>query len=111
MSKERLTFKQTHLLTIIAKGNKEDGTIDLDEILESLQYETSKQSLQFSIRALVVHQFIEKKGLQKRRGRMRQVIEATELGKKMIGAATAPVSTPAYIETEEEIVIEGLLGE
>jgi len=109
MSKNRLTHKQTNLLTVIAKGNKEDGTIDLDEILEYLQYETTKQSLQFSVRALIAHGYIAKKGLEKRRGRMRQVIEATELGKKMIGAATSK-STPAFIETEEEIIIEDILG-
>jgi len=75
-----LTTKQSELLRVISAGNGLDMPADLDEILERVRYETSKQSLQFSIRALIAHGLIFKKGIEKRRGRQRQVIEATGEG-------------------------------
>lgn len=107
MSKMSLTVKQIELLTVIARGNGPDQPADLDEILERIRYETTKQSLQFSIRALISHDFIEKLGLEKRRGRRRQVIAATDLGRSMVGMGVAPA--PSIIESEEETIVEEVL--
>jgi repressor of nif and glnA expression len=77
----KLTYKQRELLRVIAEGDGAIGTaIDLDQILERIRYETTKQSLQFSIRALVNHGLIAKLGLVKRRGRVRQEIQITPAG-------------------------------
>lgn len=70
-----LTAKQIELIRVIS-----EQSCDLDEILERVRYQTTKQSLQFSIRALIGHGLIGKNGPEKRRGRMRQVIKITELG-------------------------------
>jgi predicted transcriptional regulator len=91
-----LTAKQGELLRVIAAGNGENDPADLDEILERVRYETTKQSLQFSIRAMIKHGLIAKRGVEKRRGRMRQVLFATELGihyNGYTGAAAVDFST------------------
>lgn len=107
-----LTTKQIQLLHVISEGNGEDAPCDLDEILEKLPYETTKQSLQFSIRALISHGVIEKRGTEKRRGRARQVIAATVLGHHMVGRGPAPAVmtpsageaaiVPSYAEKDED---------
>lgn len=97
-----LTAKQIELLRVIAAGNGDASPADLDEILDRVRYETSKQSLQFSIRALVDRGIIEKKGIQKRRGRQRQVIGATQLGMELAGAK--PSVPRSFIE--DDIVSE-----
>ncbi len=95
-----LTVKQIELLSVISRGNGANDPADLDEILDRVRYETTKQSLQFSIRALIKHGLIAKKGIEKRRGRQRQVIEATELGHQMAGSSRS--ATPAYVSSVEE---------
>lgn len=102
-----LTAKQVELLNVIARGNGPKEPADLDEILDRIRYETTKQSLQFSIRALVNRGLIEKKGVEKRRGRQRQVIGATDLGHAHAGTTVS--SKPAYIASEDENIIEEML--
>lgn len=97
-----LTKKQTELIQVIAAGN-EDGThADLDQVIERLSYSPSKQSIQFSIRALVVKELITKDGREKRRGRMRALIAPTIMGRHFAG----PRSAAAIISTDldEEIL-------
>ena len=105
-----LTAKQIELLRVIAAGNGDAGPADLDEILDRVRYETSKQSLQFSIRALVERGIIEKKGIQKRRGRQRQVIGATKLGLELAGVKqTAPrafIEDNLISESPEDEILE-----
>ena len=91
-----LTTKQSELLRVIC-----GGPCDLDEILDSVRYDTTKQSLQFSLRALVGHKLINKLGIQKRRGRQRQVIEATLLAMQVMGLAQKP-SSPMMVASVEE---------
>jgi DNA-binding PadR family transcriptional regulator len=106
MSKMSLTVKQVELLTVIAKGNGA-AAADLDEILDRIRYETTKQSLQFSIRALIKHGFIEKRGTEKRRGRQRQMIAATDLGLSMVGMK--PASAVSIIESDDDTIVEEVL--
>jgi DNA-binding MarR family transcriptional regulator len=113
---QHLTTKQIALLAVIAKGNGPDQPMDLDEILDAITYETTKQSLQFSIRALIARGLIYKKGVEKRRGRQRQVIAATTAGKVIAFAGTpAAASVPgasvasAILETDLDLDSE-LLG-
>ena len=84
-----LTHKQIELMRVIVAGNGDNDPADLDEILERVRYATTKQSLQFSVRALIDHGLIEKRGTEKRRGRQRQVIAATKLGRGIMGPQIA----------------------
>ncbi|MEB0029202.1 hypothetical protein QN372_00415 [Undibacterium sp. RTI2.1] len=98
-------------MRVIIAGNGESASVDLDEILDRVRYETTKASLQFSIRALIAHKLIEKKGIEKRRGRQRQVIEATELGAATYNAPK-PAPAASYVSSVEDdewdTVIENL---
>lgn len=74
----QLTEKQHKILGEIAKGNGRDADgnlipIDLDQLLQRLDYAPSKDSMHFSIRALVRRGLVVKGELQERRGRLRVV--------------------------------------
>lgn len=72
-----LTLKQVNILETIMKGDGSGGFIDLDQLLERISYETTKQSMQFSIRALIRRGLVEKKPRELRRGRKRVVYSLT----------------------------------
>lgn len=65
------TKKQINILSVISKGNPNGTFVDLDQLLSAIDYETTKQSMQFSIRTLVNRGLIEKKPTESRRGRKR----------------------------------------
>lgn len=110
-----LTHKQKELLRVIHAGNEDGSPTDLDQVLERVRYETTKQSLQFSIRALIERELIEKKGVEKRRSRQRQIIAITELGAQYaefgraapVGAEENPVVST--IEDDENDTALGIL--
>lgn len=77
----RMTQKQLELLRLIYTKNPDGTNLDIDQITEGLSWKPSKQSLQFSLRALIGHGLIKKTGSELRRDRRRTVIEVTELGK------------------------------
>lgn len=87
-----LTTKQLELLAVIGARNPDGGATDLDQILERLSYHPTKQSLQFSIRALISHGLIQKDAPEKRRGRTRTLISLTEQGRSMSGRRDAPMA-------------------
>lgn len=91
-----LTTKQIELLSVIAKGDGPGVLLDLDQILDRIRYETTKQSLQFSIRALIGRGLIEKMPVEKRRGRQRRPIAATKAGYDVLGIKREE-PTPAYV--------------
>lgn len=100
MPKTRLTDKQYKLMTVICEGNKDihgkwESPVDLDELLERLAYRTSKESLQFSIRALINKGMITK-GHVHRRGANRTVLIPTSIGKHTMGYID-----PHFIEEED----------
>lgn len=95
-----LTTKQIEVLRIIAKGNPDGSHADLDEILARASYKPTKQAIQFTIRSLVEHELIEKHASEKRRGRLRVLIGATELGKHFANAGVSSVAA-SIIESEE----------
>lgn len=94
-----LTVKQIELLAVIGKRNPDGGATDLDQILERLSYKPTKQSLQFSIRALIAHGLIQKDAPEKRRGRTRTLISLTKTGETMTGNSS---TAPAFIEDEAD---------
>lgn len=78
--------KQTTILNTIVKGNP-DGTFqDLDQILEALPYDTTKSSIQFSLRALIKKGLVEKGELRFRDGQHRRVIKPTYRGYQTVRA-------------------------
>lgn len=66
-----------------------EAAIDLDQLLERLDYQTTKESLQFSLRALIGHGLIRKAERELRRDRIRQTLVPTTYGKQVY-AETQP---------------------
>lgn len=63
-----LTDKQKIILKTIWLGHERGRFLDLDELLELITYKTTKQSMQFSIRALIKKGLLEKaSGLRPRK--------------------------------------------
>ncbi len=91
-----LTPKQFEMLKLVVAGNDDGSMIDLDQLIERLSYRPSKQAIQFSIRAMIKHEMIEKCGMENRRERKRVLIGPTSLGRHMHAALTRP----AYMEQE-----------
>lgn len=92
-----LTDKQYKVLTVLCHGNGRDENnklipCDLDELLERVAYRTTKESMQFSIRALVSRRLISK-GSEKRRGAQRVVYIPSRVALQMLG-----YHDPSYIE-------------
>jgi hypothetical protein len=101
-----LTQKQIELLRVIGARNEDGSAVDLDQILETLPYKTTKQSLQFSIRALIAHALIQKDAPEKRRGRTRTLISLTKAGEIMNGM---PKKTQSFVtDVEDDEVLESL---
>lgn len=76
----KLTEKQKEVLATIIKGNPDGTFCDLDQVIESVGYNTSKASIQFVIRNLIGKGLIEKKPRESRRGRRRVVLGGTKAG-------------------------------
>lgn len=95
-----LTAKQIELLRVISAGNDDGTPTDLDEVIERVSYKPTKQSIQFSIRALVNHGLIEKGAQEKRRGRLRAIIRITPKGASMMGGPSK--SEPSFVASVEE---------
>lgn len=83
-----LSTKQIQILVEVQKGSVNDlgeaAPIDLDQLLERLPYKTTKESMQFSIRALIRRGMLEKAGNESRRGRSRVLYRLTDYGVKTI---------------------------
>jgi len=71
-------------MSVIIKGNEDGSFVDMDELLERIAYKTTKQSVQFSLRALINRNMINKQEREKRRGRRRAVFSATRMGYHMM---------------------------
>lgn len=99
-----LTTKQIELLSVIHAGNADGTVCDLDQVIEGINYETTKASIQFSIRALIKHGLIEKAGKEKRRGRQRVLIQTTATGAPYV--AVSKPTGPAYVISEEAETVE-----
>ena len=87
-----LTLKQLELMRVICKKNEDGSWLDVDQIVERTAYKPTKQSLQFSIRALIKHGLIEKLAQENRRNRQRTIIGPTEAGLKIMGKGGSFVS-------------------
>jgi hypothetical protein len=88
MSNLYMTNKQIQVMKVILKGNTDAAgwtPVDLDQLLERIPYETTKASMQFTIRYLINKGCITK-GQEKRRSYTRATYLPTDQGKSMIQA-------------------------
>lgn len=97
---EFLTNKQYKILTVLCHGNgkDEEGKLipcDLDQLLERVAYETTKASMQFSIRALIKRGML-KKDTEARRGAKRVIYIPTRAAMQVMG-----FRDPSWIEHED----------
>lgn len=75
-----LTTKQMQIMATVVRANPDGSYLDMDQIVEKVPYETTKQSMQFSIRALIKKGLLEKKTNEVRRSRSHIIISPTLLG-------------------------------
>lgn len=101
-----LTTKQIELLRVIAAANPDGCACDLDQVIERINYETTKASIQFSIRALIKHGLIEKTGAEKRRGRKRVLISVTKEGASYVLVPAGKSPGPAFVASEEDDLLD-----
>lgn len=86
MARDTLTRKQTNIMEVVCcgVGSDEFVPVDLNTLLETIPYVTTKESMQFSLRKLILHGYIridyEERGDKKR---LRKVIYPTEEGKEI----------------------------
>lgn len=85
-----LTQKQIQIMATIVKANPDGSYLDLDQLVENLPYRTTKESMHFSLRALIKKGLLEKKPQEVRRGRVRNIIAPT-----LLGLETMHLHTPA----------------
>ncbi|EPN0714872.1 hypothetical protein ACTUHM_000023 [Shigella sonnei] len=78
-----LTDKQKDIIKTLNLGYERGHLLDLDELLEVLPYKTTKQSIQFSIRALIKKGLVEKGHTRQRSDNRyhRRTIGLTTLGR------------------------------
>jgi DNA-binding MarR family transcriptional regulator len=101
---QSLSAKQHAILAALLKGNGTDGAgnlipLDLDQLIESLGYSPSKQSIQFSIRALIKRELIYRGPRVNRRNRKRVLICPTELARQLV--TSGPVLTMLEVPTDD----------
>lgn len=89
------TKKQLQIMKVIVKGNDDGSFVDMDQLLQRIPYETTKQSMQFSIRKLIQRKLITKHGLESRRGRSHVVFSPTLGGYKLIRERYYPATFDA----------------
>jgi len=74
-----MTPKQAEVLKAVAKLNPDGTPLDIDQLIEAVDYEVTKPSIQFTIRSLIGKEYFIKKNIT-RRGRRRVVYIPQEKG-------------------------------
>ena len=79
-----LTPKQVSILTCVCKGNTDGTPMDLNQLIDSVNYKVTKEAIQYSIRRMIVKKdLIRKVGTETRRGKRRVIYSATSLGSEV----------------------------
>lgn len=96
-----ITRYQLEILTQLSRVEKETGKLaDFDQLLSSLSWTPTKESAQFTIRAVIGKGFIEKTALESRRGRNRVCYRITSSGKEVLDPRElAPVKSDKEAES------------
>jgi len=87
---ERMSSKQYQILDVLIRGNPDGSWIDIDQLLERLPYETTKPSIQHSIRILMRKGLMERKNIERRRGSDRRLLAPTMKAYTTMRGATKP---------------------
>lgn len=118
-----VTHYQLEILKHVQKGGP-DGALDFDQLLELLSWRPTKESAQFTIRAVVKKALMLKGDLELRRGRKRVLYQITPAGLEALDPrlgfsepAPAPeekpmLPTPGVVSAAEvvpELKLEALL--
>jgi hypothetical protein len=101
-----LTIKQIEIMKVVVAGVSEGAAVDLDQLLERLPYKTTKESLQFSLRAIERHGLIDRSFAEHRRGRLRRLVRTTDLGRAVIGGTGRPAPGPGAAVGSAELLPE-----
>jgi hypothetical protein len=101
-----LTIKQIEIMKVVVAGASEGAAVDLDQLLERLTYKTTKESLQFSLRAIERHGLIDRSFAEHRRGRLRRLVRPTDLGRAVVGGTGRPAPGPGAAVGSAEILPE-----
>lgn len=104
-----LTKKQKQILALVLAKNSDGTLIDFDQLVDRLPYSTTKDSMHFSIRALVSKGLVEKGPIETRRGRGRRVIGITPLGEhwaKLLCPKPVPFRVSEIITDEDFEALE-----
>jgi len=85
MKLKGITTYQLELLRHLANGEGDSGRLtDFDQLLCHLSWTPTKESAQFTIRAVIKKGFVEKAALESRRGRNRVCYKITEKGRLVL---------------------------
>lgn len=72
------------ILELVLKRNSDGSLKDLNQLIEEVDYEVTKQAIQHTIRYLVRKRMMVKAGVESRRGKSRVVYRATDLAYKTL---------------------------
>ena len=86
-----LTFRMLLILDVIYRRNSDGSLVDLDQLIERVSYDVTKQAIQHSLRAMLEKGVIEKAGREKRRDRSRMTYRVTKLGHDLIRAPSVKI--------------------
>ena len=81
---ELLTIRMMMILELVMKRNPDGSLKDLNQLIEEVDYDVTKQAIQHTIRFLIQKNMMEKAGCEKRRGKSRVTYRATELAYKTL---------------------------
>jgi hypothetical protein len=96
---------QFEILKFLMKRETEVGSLaDLDQLIAGLSWNPTKESIQFSIRAMIKKCLIEKAGIQARRGRNRICFRVAFEGKAVFDPRIS--ASPGASKLEEDSVPE-----
>lgn len=98
----RLTSKQVTILNVVIAGNDASGQkspCDLDQIIQRVGYNPTKDAIHFSIRKLIAKGLIFKSGMERRRERRHVLISPTTAAIELFKAK----ENTSYIEPDDEI--------
>jgi hypothetical protein len=95
-----LTGKQISIMKVVTDGNENGSDVDMDQVLSRVDYKTTKESMQFSIRALRLRGLLQKSGTENRRNRRRVLFAPTIRGTETFNRSYKPPSTEPHFNTE-----------
>ena len=73
------TKNQESILSVILRGNDDATFVDLDQLLDRVNYKVTKQAMQHSLRSLIRRGYIEKSAdTVTRRGKARRLLRPTK---------------------------------